>query len=612
MAKLMNTNISFISTRFWIILTGLLILVGVLTIRMAYLTIFNRAFLLHQGNIRTIRVINTPAYRGMISDRNGVPLAISTPVNSIWINPQDFIYTNKNIQQLSHLLNIPVKRIKQIVIKNKSFALRANPLPDGGSQGENRDSPPGSSCANSFRAGDKSKERVSHSAKLVKKREFVYLKRGVNPELAKSVENLNITGVYLEREYKRYYPESETAAQIIGFTNIDDQGQEGLELAYNQWLRGFPGKERVLKDLYGHVVAVLDDIQPAKSGNDLILSIDNRIQYLAYRCLKATVLKYHAKSGSVVVLNPKTGEILAMANRPSFNPNQRPSHDYGQFRNRAITDMFEPGSTMKAFSIASALDSGKYTADTVIDTGPGRLKIGHNIVHDDDWVNHGKLTVAQILQKSSNIGVAKMTLTLPPEHFLDLLHRVGFGERTSSNFPGESPGILTYHEQWQPFVLATLAFGYGISLTPLQLAQAYSIIADDGLKCPITFLKRDTPAQSTRSMDAKTANAMLHMLEQVVQPKGTGFRARINGYRVAGKTGTADIAGKHGYKKHRHHVASFVGIAPVTDPQLVVAVVIKDPNNAQNKYYGGTVAAPTFAKIMSGALRILNITPDAM
>lgn len=558
----MKNQTSFIATRFWLILSGLMILITIITVRMVYLTIFDRNFLQHQGNIRTLRTINIPAYRGMITDRNGVPLAISTPVNSVWINPQDFICSPKNARQLSRLLNIPISRIKHIIKQNKN-------------------------------------------------REFVYLKRGINPQAAQTIAELTLSGVYLEHEYKRYYPQSEAASQVVGLTNIDDQGQEGLELAYNSWLAGTPGKKQVLKDLYGHVVAVLNDTKPAKSGHDLALSLDNRIQYLAYRYLKDAVIKYHAKSGSVVVLNPKTGEILAMANMPSFNPNQRPSRNIGQFRNRAVTDMFEPGSTMKAFSIASALDSGKYTDKTIIDTNPGRLKVGKNLIHDDEWVNHGKITVAQVLQKSSNVGVTKITLSLPPEHFLDLLHRVGFGERTNSNFPGESPGALAYHDTWQPFVLATLAFGYGISVTPLQLAQAYGIIANDGLQCPITFLKRDVPPQCVRAMNAKVTKSMLKMLELVIQSGGTGFRAKINGYHVAGKTGTANIAGSHGYNKH-HHIASFVGIAPATDPKLVVAVIIRDPKNTQDKYYGGIIAAPTFAKIMGESLRVLNIAPDAL
>jgi cell division protein FtsI (penicillin-binding protein 3) len=523
---------------------------------------FDRSFLLHQGNVRSIRIINIPAYRGMITDRNGEPLAISTPVDSIWINPQDFYSTAQNVQKLSKVLNVTPNYLRKLLVKNAN-------------------------------------------------REFVYLKRGVNPEIAKAVTALAISGIYLEREYKRYYPEGEVTSHIVGFTNIDDVGQEGLELAYNKWLSGTPGKERVLKDLYGHTVAVLADMKPAYPGHDLTLSINSQIQYLAYRVLKTTVQKYHAKSGSVVVLNPQTGEILAMTNQPAYNPNKRPPHDYGQFRNRAITDTFEPGSTMKAFSITSALDSGKYTPTTIIDTNPGRWHIGHNLVHDDDWRNHGKITITQVLQKSSNIGVAKMTLALPPEHFIDLLQRVGFGERTSSSFPGESPGALVYHEHWQPFVLATLAFGYGISVTPLQLAHAYGIIANDGLKCPITFLKRETSTQCTQVIDKKIANEMLAMLQQVVKPDGTGFRARIKGYQIAGKTGTANIAGKHGYEQHRRHIASFVGIAPASNPQLVVAIVIKEPDNANDQYYGGTIAAPAFAQIMEGALRILNIAPDA-
>jgi cell division protein FtsI (penicillin-binding protein 3) len=552
-----NKDTSFLPRRFWLVLALLAIVVCALVARMVFLTVFDRSFLLHQGNARSLRIVNIPAYRGMIADRNDEPLAISTLVDSIWINPQDFPNTKQNVEGLSRLLNIPSRKINKLIKRNA-------------------------------------------------KREFAYLKRSVNPELAQSVQQLAIPGVYLKREYKRYYPEGEVASHVVGFTNIDDQGQEGLELAYNNWLRGSLGKQKVLKDRYGHIVAVLADISAAKAGRNLTLSIDSRIQYLAYQTLKMTVQKYHAKSGSVVVLNPKTGEILAMVNQPSFNPNKRPTHDYGQFRNRAVTDIFEPGSTAKAFSVASALDSGKYTPDTIIDTNPGRLKLGKNIVHDDKWENNGKLTVTKVLQKSSNIGVAKMTLSLPPEHLLDLLSRVGFGQRTGSGFPGESSGSLIYHDKWRPFVLATLAFGYGISMTSLQLAHAYGVIAYNGLKCPVTFLERGKPVKCTQAINSKTAQQMLAMLETVVQG-GTGLQAKVKGYRVAGKTGTANVVGKYGYSKHRN-VTSFVGIAPVSDPQLVVAVVVREP-----KYkfpYGGVVAAPAFATIMRGTLRILDIAPD--
>ncbi len=556
-----NNNIQFFPVRFRLVIIGLIILVCLLIARMVYLTVFERGFLLSQGDARSMRVINVPAYRGMIVDRNGEPLAISTPVNSVWINPQDFPTAYKKVYRISRLLGISVKRI-YLLLKRHA------------------------------------------------KQEFVYLKRSIDPNLAQAVQKLSIPGVYLEREYKRYYPTSEVAAHVVGFTNIDDQGQEGLELVYNNWLQGIPGKEKVLKDRYRHVVAVLADISNAKSGHNLKLSLDSRIQFLAYRTLKQTVKKFHAESGSVVVLNPKTGEILAMVNQPSYNPNNRPTKDYGQFRNRAVTDTFEPGSTMKAFSIASALDSGKYQANTKIDTNPGWFMVGHNEVTDSP-INHGIITVTQALQKSSNVAVAKMTLSLPPEHLINLLRRVGFGERTRSGFPGESSGYLIDHDVWRPFVLATLAFGYGVSVTPLQLTQAYSLIANDGLQCPATFLKQNKPPVCQRIIDKKVANDMLHMLEAVVQG-GTGTRARIKGYRVAGKTGTAYIAGKKGYNKKRsmaRYTSSFVGIAPVSNPQLVVSVIIRDP---KGQHYGAIVAAPAFEKIMGGALRALNIAPDRM
>ncbi|MBN1684843.1 MAG: penicillin-binding protein 2 [Gammaproteobacteria bacterium] len=550
-----QSSSSFLSWRFRFVIFGFFLLISALIARMTYLTVFNRSFLVKQSNSRALRVINIPAYRGMILDRNGRPLAVSTPVDSIWMNPQDFQATSENLKQLYHRLSISSERIKHLLKQNSD-------------------------------------------------REFVYLRRGVDPGLAQQIKALAIPGIYLEREYKRYYPLGEAASQAVGFTNIDDRGQAGLELAYNKWLEGLPGKEKVLKDLYGHVIAIISQISPARSGHDLSLSIDSRLQFLAYSELKATVQKFHAESGSVVILNPKTGEILAMANQPSFNPNGRPDRDYGQFRNRAVTDMFEPGSTMKAFSIASALDSGKYVPTTKIDTNPGWFMVGHNKIHDETF-NHGVLTVTQVLQKSSNVGVAKMTLSLPAEHFIDLLHRVGFGERTDSGFPGESPGMLKDRYQWDPFDLATLAFGYGISVTPLQLASAYSVIADSGLKCPITFLKQDDPKACSRVMDEKATIAMREMLRSVIQLGGTGTSARIPGYQVAGKTGTAYIAVKSGYDKKRH-MSSFVGMAPASDPALVVAVVIRDP---KDDYYGGVVAAPAFSKIMGDSLRILNISP---
>lgn len=542
--------------RFYCIVIILLVGLVTIVIRMVDLTIFDQAFLQKQGNARVLRTVTIPAFRGMILDRNNKPLAISVPVDSIWMNPKEFKPIIKQLNQLSTQLKISNKVMQQLAKNNRT-------------------------------------------------REFVYLRRGLAPSRAEHILGLKITGIYKRREYRRFYPEGEVTAQVLGFTNIDDQGQEGLELAYNKWLHGISGKRRVLKDRLGHIVADIDIIRPPQPGHNLVLSMDRQIQYLAYRALKRAVNQNKAKSGSVVVLDVKTGEILAMVNQPSYNPNNRPDIAAGRFRNRAVTDVFEPGSVIKAFSVVSALDSGKYTPTSEINTAPGWLMVDGNTVRDEH--NNGELTLTQILQRSSNVGVTKVTLSLPPQQLWGLLHRVGFGERTGSGFPGEAIGSLVDHRVWRPFVLATLAFGYGISVTPLQLAHAYEVIADNGMKVPVTFLKREAPPVGIQVIAPKVAHEMIDMLETVVERGGTGTRARVRGYHVAGKTGTARIAGVNGYEKN-HHIASFVGIAPATHPTLVVAVMIRDPQHGQ--YYGGLVAAPVFSKVMAGALRILDVPPD--
>jgi cell division protein FtsI (penicillin-binding protein 3) len=555
-----NQNPFFRSTRFWVIVAFLAIIALALVARMVYLTIIERSFLLNQGNAREIRTISIPAYRGMILDRNGHSLAMSVPVDSIWLNPQDFPNDPQTTFQLAQVLNLSPLTIHQLIAKNK-------------------------------------------------KRYFVYLKRNVPPSVAQQVQTMAIPGVYFDQGYKRYYPQGETTAQLLGFNNVDDQGIEGLELEYNQQLEGIPGQEKVIKDRLGHVVAVLGVSKIEKPGKNVYLSIDQRIQYLAYRTVKETVEKFHAQTGSVVVLNPRNGEIVAMANYPSFDPNHRIEKETSAYRNRAVTDMFEPGSTMKAFSIASALDSGKYTPDSEVDTGKGVYRIGRNIIHDDS--NNGVITVTKVLQVSSNIGAAKLTLSLPPEQLLSLYKRLGFGERTMSGFPGESPGYVPPNRaKWRPIDLATLAFGYGLAVTALQLTHAYAVIADDGLRCPVTFLKRQQAPACPRVMDKKVTDEMQAMLATVVQPGGTGTRARIPDYQVIGKTGTAYIAKKdgRGYDKS-NYTSSFVGIAPASHPRLVVAVIIRKP---QGQHFGAIVAAPAFAKIILGALRIMNVPPDKL
>lgn len=533
------------------ILLGMLILTG----RMLDLSIFSRAFLLKQSQARTLRLEDIPAYRGMLTDRNGVPLAVSAPVDALWVNPQLFNANATQMTQLAKLLNLNQTEI------------------------------------------------LSHTNKASGK-EFVYLARGLSPETADQIKSLGIHGVYFQREYRRFYPAGEVTAHVLGFTNVDDNGQEGLELAYNDWLKGAPGKVQVVKDRLGQTVASLGVVKPPQQGKDLALSLDSRIQYLAYTTLQNAVPKFHAESGSILVLNVKTGEILAMVNSPSYNPNSRSFHD-GNCRNRAATDLFEPGSTMKTFSIASALASGKYKPSTVIDTRPGSMTVNGHIIHDD--ANYGIINVTQVLQHSSNIGAAKMALSLPPDNLWNMLTRMGFGHSTQSGFPGEASGVLLKARFRSPTDLATMAYGYGLSVSALQLIQAYGIIAAEGMKRPLTFLKLNTPVQEQQVIPATLARQMLTLLQAVTEQGGSGVQARIVGYQIGGKTGTAYIAGPKGYEKNRY-TSSFIGVAPLSNPQLVVAVILHGTQG--NIHFGGQVSAPIFATVMSGSLRYLNIPPD--
>lgn len=544
--------------RFPFLVSLLLIVILLLIWRLIDLSVFQRSFLLKQSDARAMRVISTPAYRGMITDRLGKPLAISTPMDSVWINPQLFNASWRQLVQLSKLLDMRISEIKK-------------------------------------------------RAKADDDRQFVYLKRDMTPELAAKIKALAIPGLFFQREYRRYYPESDVSAHLIGFTNIDDVGQEGLELQYDKWLRGIPGKERVLKDRLGNIIAVMDVLSQPIQGRDLELSIDDRIQYLAYKNLQDAVAKFNASSGSVIVMNPKTGEILAMVNSPSYNPNTRPLIHDARFRNRAVTDVFEPGSTMKTFSVINALASGKFTPDTQIDTNPGWLSVDGHTIHDD-VPDNGVLSLTQVLQKSSNIGIAKVILTLPPQQLINLLHTVGFGEVPGSGFPGEVPGILENRKKWSAIDIATISFGYGISVTALQLAKAYSIIANGGQEVPITFIKQNSPPTGQQVINPKLAAQALTMLEAVVNGiGGTGKAAQIAGYQVAGKTGTAYTAIAGGYDK-RTYTSSFIGIVPASRPQFVIIVTLHGVQG--DMHFGAQVAAPAFASIAGDALRIMNVPPD--
>jgi cell division protein FtsI (penicillin-binding protein 3) len=438
-------------------------------------------------------------------------------------------------------------------------------------------------------------------------REFVYLKRHVSPDLAETVSRLGIYGVYLQREFKRYYPAGEVAAHLVGFTNVDDTGQEGLELAYDHWLQGVPGEKRVLKDRLGRVVRDVESIQAPRPGRHLALSIDRRVQYLAYRELTAAVNYYKARSGSLVLLDANTAEVLALAVQPSYNPNNRAGLRSDHFRNRAITDVFEPGSTLKPFTIAAALMSGLYNLNTVIETGPGYLKVGNHVIRDIR--NYGTLDVTGIIQKSSNVGASKIGLAIGPRPLWQVIRDVGFGEQTGSGFPGESPGMLSNYTNWTELDLASVAFGHSMAVTALQLAQAYSVIATDGILRPVTFQKSDGDVEGKRVLPADITVKVRMMLEKVIEPGGTAQKAAVPLYRVAGKTGTAHKSTSTGYAEDRY-LSLFAGMAPASSPQLVLVIIIDEPQGGE--HLGGLVAAPVFASVMQGALRILDIPPDQL
>ena len=536
---------------FTLLLGGLIILVG----RAIYLQGIHNDFLQQKGDARYGRVIDINAHRGMISDRHGEPLAISTPVESVWASPQDVEATPHQLAQLAQMLGMDAKEVKS---------------------------------------------RLANDA-----RDFVYLKRQLPPDQAARILKLGVAGVSLKREYRRYYPSGEITAQILGFTNFDDNGQEGIELALQAQLGGQAGSQRVIKDRRGHIVEDVASIRAPKAGSDMALSLDSKIQYLAYRELKQAVAQHHAKAGSIVVLDAKSGEVLALANWPSFNANNRGKSTLKVMRNHAVTDLFEPGSTMKPFTVAAALEAGKITPATWINTEHGVYIVGGRKIHDTH--PEAALTVAGVIQKSSNVGAAKIALMLPPETFWRSLSDSGFGAQTGSAFPGEAAGKLRDYKKWRPIEQATMSYGNGISVNLLQLARAYTVFANDGELKTVTLLKQETASVGTKVYSAATVHAVRDMLELVVQPGGTAPLAQVAGYRVAGKTGTAHKL--EGGRYVNRYVASFVGLAPASNPRLIVAVMIDEP--AGEQYYGGQVAAPAFSSVMGAALHLLNVPNDA-
>ncbi len=538
-----------------VLLVSVLLGFGALLARGIYLQSVHKAFLQQKGDARYSRTLVLQAHRGKITDRNGELLAVSSPVESVWVSPPDLKLTSENKKALAKLLQMKVKDIEKKTADTE--------------------------------------------------REFVYLKRRISPALAGKVMSLEIPGVFLQREYKRFYPAGDVAAHIVGFTGIDDNGQEGLELARNDYLSGKAGSRRVIKDRQGRIVEDLEAVKVPQDGQDLVLSIDRRIQYLAFRELSKAVEQYKAKAGAAVVLDAKTGEVLAMTNIPTYNPNN-PVNIQGKTRNRCITDIYEPGSTMKPMSVSAAMQFGGYKPDTKVDTGGGTLTLGPATIHDAH--PHGLISVAQVIQYSSNVGASKMALSLKREELWSTFNQLGFGAQTQIGFPGEVAGRLRPYKTWRPIEQATMSYGHGISVTLLQMARAYTVFANEGELKPVSLLKLKEAPVGHQVFSTQVANDMKDMLELVVQPGGTAIKAQVPGYRVAGKTGTAHKLGPGGYEEDKY-VGSFVGMAPASNPRLIMAVMIDEPTTGE--YYGGTIAAPVFSSVMGDALRMLAVPQDA-
>lgn len=529
-----------------------------LVARAVHLQVLDKDFLNRQADTRHLRTEKISAHRGMITDRNGEPLAISTPVDSIWANPKELASAVDRVPKLAAALGIDA----DLLIR-----------------------------------------RITRSMD----KEFIYLKRHLSPERAQEVLALKLPGVSVQREYRRYYPAGEVTGHLIGFTDIDDEGQEGLELAFNHWLAGESGAKRVLKDRLGRSVENVESIRPPHHGKELRSSIDLRIQYLAYRALKAAIRSYDAASGSIVVLDVKTGEVLAIVNQPTYNPNDRAQYSAARYRNRAITDIFEPGSSIKPLIVAAALESGQYRPSSIIDTSPGYVTIGAKKI--EDHRNLGRISLTTILARSSNVGVTKLAMSLAPDQLWSTLTNFGLGTMTASGFPGESAGLLTHYDHWQDISQATLGYGYGVSVTPLQLAQAYASFGNQGRMQPVSLISIENPGDGEQVISADTAAAVTRMLEEVVKPGGTGTKASVPGYRIAGKTGTAWKSGIGGYSQDKYF-SIFAGLAPASEPRLAAVVIIDEPGG--ELYYGSDVAAPVFSEIMAESLRLLAIPPDAL
>ncbi|WP_312224285.1 peptidoglycan D,D-transpeptidase FtsI family protein [Stutzerimonas nitrititolerans] len=544
--------------RFRIVLALLALMVGAIAWRIVDLQVLDQEFLKGQGDARSVRHIPIPAHRGLITDRHGEPLAVSTPVTTLWGNPRELQAARARWPELAEALG------------QDSATLT---------------------------------KRLQEQAE----REFIYLVRGLTPQQGQRVLDLKIPGVYEQEEFRRFYPAGEVAAHVVGFTDIDDRGREGMELAYEEWLAGVPGKRQVLKDRRGRLIKDVQVVKNAKAGKALALSIDLRLQYLAHSELRDVVQQYGAKSASLVMVDVETGEVLAMANQPTYNPNNRRNLQPAAMRNRALIDVFEPGSTVKPFSIAAALGTGKYHPESVINTLPGWMRIGRYTIRDVS--RGGQLNLTQILMKSSNVGISKIALDIGPEPVYAAMQQAGFGQSTGLGFPGERVGNLPNHRKWRDAETASLAYGYGLSVTAVQLAHAYSVLGNEGRNVPLSLLRLDQRPEGVQIIDKDISATVLQMLRAVVEEDGGGgSRARVPGYHVGGKSGTAKkVSGTGGYTKNAYR-SFFAGVAPLSNPRIAVVVVVDEPS--EGGYYGGLVAAPVFGKVTARALRLLNVAPD--
>ncbi len=540
--------------------------------RASFLQVIEKDHLQKEGNGRVQRTLEIPALRGLIYDRNGEALAVSSPMVSLWINPQILIQYRDYLPQLAEALNMPAQELIDFVQAKADVVL------------------------------------TSKDGKREIRLQDVWLKRQLPPDEADKALRLNIPGLAARREYRRFYPDAEVTSHLLGFTDLEDKGQSGLEKTYDDWLTGSSGAKRVVKDLANRVVDDLGVTREAEQGKPLHLSIDRRLQYIAYRALKAAVVEHNAVGGSLVLANARTGEILAMVNQPAGNPNDRAQRKPELMKNRAMTDVFEPGSTIKPFVVAAGLNTGKWKPTTVIETSPGYMQVGRNTVRDTH--NYGTMDVTKVITKSSNIGVTKIAFSMPPKELWDMYHNVGFGQASEIQFWAKQKGYLGNYKNWKsPFEYATKTFGYGITSSTLELTQAYAVFANHGVYTPLTLTKRLPSEQPTgeQVMSPDVAQAMIHMMETVVAKGGSGLRASVPGFRVAGKSGTSRKVVNGGYAGNKHR-GLFAGVAPATDPQFVLVVMIDEPSNGQ--YYGGLVAAPVFSQVMGSTLRLMGVEPD--